>query len=75
MPCSKSTVSAPFSKIFKLWRMLIQMKDEGYCSVLSLNGRLHYRAKSMLDEFARRVFAKFASSKEAISAFLLDEFA
>jgi hypothetical protein len=29
----------------------------------------------MLDEFARRVFDKFAPSKAAISAFLLDEFA
>jgi hypothetical protein len=29
----------------------------------------------MLDEFARRVFDKFAPSKTAISAFLLDEFA
>jgi hypothetical protein len=28
----------------------------------------------MLDEFARRVFDKFAPSKAAISAFLLDEF-
>jgi hypothetical protein len=36
---------------------------------------LHYRAKSMLDEFARRVFNKFAWIKVAISAFLLDEFA
>jgi hypothetical protein len=29
----------------------------------------------MLDEFARRIFDKFAPSKAAISAFLLDEFA
>jgi hypothetical protein len=29
----------------------------------------------MLDEFARRVFDKFALIKAAISAFLLDEFA
>jgi hypothetical protein len=29
----------------------------------------------MLDEFARRLFDKFAPSKAAISAILLDEFA
>jgi hypothetical protein len=34
-----------------------------------------WRVKSMLDEFARRVFDKFASSKASKSAFLLDEFA
>jgi hypothetical protein len=39
-----------------------------------LKVRLHYRSKSMLDEFARRVFDKFVLSKAAISAFLLDEF-
>jgi hypothetical protein len=38
----------------------------------SLKVRLHYPAKSMLDEFARRVFDKFAPSKAAISAYLLD---
>jgi hypothetical protein len=43
--------------------------------ILPLKVRLHYRAKSMLDESARRVFDKFASSKGAKSAFLLDEFA
>jgi hypothetical protein len=36
---------------------------------LALKVRLEYRAKSMLDEFARHVFDKFAS------AFLLEEFA
>jgi hypothetical protein len=41
----------------------------------TLKVRLHYRAKSMLDLFARRVFDKFAPSKAAISAFLLAEFA
>jgi hypothetical protein len=40
-----------------------------------LKVRLNYRAKSMLDEFARRVFDKFAPGKAAISVFLLDEFA
>jgi hypothetical protein len=40
-----------------------------------LKVRLHYRAESMLDEFARRVFDKFAPSRTAISAFLLDKFA
>jgi hypothetical protein len=40
-----------------------------------LKVRLHYRAKLMLDEFARRVFDKFAPSKAAISAFLLEELA
>jgi hypothetical protein len=40
-----------------------------------LKVRLHRRAKSMLDELARRVFDKFALSKAAKSAFLLDEFA
>jgi hypothetical protein len=39
-----------------------------------LKVRLPYRANSMLDEFARRVFDKFAPSKVAISAFLLDKF-
>jgi hypothetical protein len=34
--------------------------------------RLHYRAKSMLDKFARRVFDKFAPSKAAITAILFD---
>jgi hypothetical protein len=41
----------------------------------TLKVRLHYRAKSMLDEFARRVFEKFVPSKAEISGFLLDEFA
>jgi hypothetical protein len=40
-----------------------------------LKVRLHNRAKSMLDEFALRVFDKLAPSKAAISAFLLVEFA
>jgi hypothetical protein len=42
---------------------------------LYIKVRLLYRAKSMLDELARRVFDKFTPSKAAISAFLLDEFA
>jgi hypothetical protein len=42
---------------------------------LLLRVRLHYRAKSMINELARRVFDKFTPSKAAISAFLLDDFA
>jgi hypothetical protein len=56
-------------------RFCNKIADKLSYKVALVKVRLHYLAKSTLDEFARRVFDKLASSKLSKSPFLLDEFA
>jgi ribosome-associated toxin RatA of RatAB toxin-antitoxin module len=58
------------TRLARVWKA--KNRDRNMCALKVL---LHYRAKSMLGEFARHVFDKFVRSKAAISAFLLDKFA